>query len=308
MLTILTQPSSTDLTTLDRVKAELGITVATTDAIISDIISDISDEIVRFTQRVFAKAVYSETLPGFGSINLMLENTPILAVAQVLQDGGVITDSRIENAEAGLLQRDLGWTWTVGFIAGRSYGRAYGGSGRGRGVTQILTPHPVANSELPKFQVDYTAGYSLPGDDLVGVTTISVDSSDNSFNDSASGFPVLAVGDIIKTSGFGDAANNGSFTVVSATSAKIVVSATTLVTAGAGATVSILVRTLPRDVERAAIELAKSTFLSRERDPNIKSKKVGDLSITYGNGAGIDGGFGFPPRIAAALTRWRRII
>jgi len=298
MLTILTQPSSTDLTTLAKVKQDLGITNTTSDALLSDLISQISDEIVRFTQRSFAKSIFRETLAGFGGRNLVLKKTPVLAVSQILLDDGPITDSRIEDPDAGILQRDLGWVWTAGSILGSSLGF------RRHGLTQTLVGFVPANSELPRFQVDYTAGYSLPGDDIVAVVTVSVLAADNSFNDSASGFPVLAAGDLIRVSGFANAANNGTFTVATFTASKITVVETTLVDEGAGPTVSFLVRSLPGDLERNTIELVKSSFLSAQRDPTITSKKVGDLSIGYGSSVGSQ----FPPRVMASLTKWIRVV
>jgi hypothetical protein len=58
---------------------------------------------------------------------------------------------------------------------------------------------------------------------FAAVLTISAASADGSFNDSASGFPLLHVGDVITVSGFTTAGNNGRFKVVTATSAKITV-------------------------------------------------------------------------------------
>jgi hypothetical protein len=40
-------------------------------------------------------------------------------------------------------------------------------------------------------------------------------------------------------------------------------------------------RTLPHDLEDAAISLVRSMWLARERDPSVQSERVGDLSVTY---------------------------
>jgi hypothetical protein len=76
------------------------------------------------------------------------------------------------------------------------------------------------------------AGWSLPV--TVTAATISAASADNSFNDSGSGFGSIEPYQWIKASGFTNAANNGYFKVVSATSAKIAVSGGTLVNESSG--------------------------------------------------------------------------
>lgn len=74
---------------------------------------------------------------------------------------------------------------------------------------------------------------------ITAQTTVDADTTDDSFNDSGSGFAeVLAPGDHIIVAGFTEAANNGVHEVVSATNAKIVVT-TNLTTEAAGDSVTI---------------------------------------------------------------------
>lgn len=75
--------------------------------------------------------------------------------------------------------------------------------------------------------------------DSYSATTISAAASDNSFNDSASGFSGMAIGQYIPVTGFTEAANNGLFKIESITSSKIVVSGGTLVDEAAGDSVEI---------------------------------------------------------------------
>lgn len=82
-----------------------------------------------------------------------------------------------------------------------------------------------------------SAGWSSPV--TVTAATISAASADNSFNDSGSGFGSIVAGQWIKVRGFANAANNGYFKVVSKTSAKLVVSGGTLVTAAASPTITV---------------------------------------------------------------------
>lgn len=72
-------------------------------------------------------------------------------------------------------------------------------------------------------------------------TTISAANSDNSLNDSNSGFGSFSAGDLISVSGFTGASTtaNTDMVIVSATSAKIVVSGVTLIDDAAGESVTI---------------------------------------------------------------------
>jgi hypothetical protein len=64
-------------------------------------------------------------------------------------------------------------------------------------------------------------------------------------------------------------------------------------------------RTLPYDLEQAAVESAKSQYLGRKRDGSITSKSVGDLSVSYGTAGGE--GTALPPEAIGFLQRYRRV-
>jgi len=64
-------------------------------------------------------------------------------------------------------------------------------------------------------------------------------------------------------------------------------------------------RTLPNDLEHAALEGAKSLYLGRKRDGTIASKSVGDLSVTYRLRS--DMASNLPPESVGFLERYRRI-
>jgi hypothetical protein len=65
-------------------------------------------------------------------------------------------------------------------------------------------------------------------------------------------------------------------------------------------------RTLPADIEHAAVEAAKSLFLGRRRDGAISSKSVGALSVTYGS-APSGAAYAIPEESRGFLERYRRI-
>lgn len=78
---------------------------------------------------------------------------------------------------------------------------------------------------------------AFPGSPVtITAATISAASADNSFNDSGNGFVTAGfiAGQMIKTSGFSNSANNGYFVVSSVTAGKIIVTGGTLVVEAAG--------------------------------------------------------------------------
>ena len=123
--------------------------------------------------------------------------------------------------------------------------------------------------------------------------TVSATNSDNSFNDSASGFPVLTAGQVIKVAGFtGDTINNGFFIVVSRTTAKIVVVGATLVDDAAGETVTIDGSNLRNGV------VAKSFTLEKEYVDKIeflffKGMRVGQMTLNLAAQEIMNGTFTF---------------
>lgn len=106
-------------------------------------------------------------------------------------------------------------------------------------VVLTATPSPVTG---PGFVPQTLTGMVSIGQDKRGpAVTISADTTDDSFNDSANLFPMLYAGAKLFVSGFTNAPNNGVFTVLTRTAGKITVSAN-LTTEVAGASVTIVSR------------------------------------------------------------------
>ena len=99
-------------------------------------------------------------------------------------------------------------------------------------ITGIILSN-AASADTNSITIEFmpTGVYSITWLDTVSVIdtkiTISVDDTDNSFNDSASGFSNVEVGDLINVTGFTEAANNDSFRVTSVTTSKIIVADST---------------------------------------------------------------------------------
>jgi len=299
-VTVSSMAGSSRLTSRARVKAELEITASTWDAVFDDLIDQASAAIVSYCNRGFARASYVETLAGFGDIHLQLARTPIVSVSAVAdQNSSVITDYAIEDRERGWLYRRAGWLWSA-----QSYG------GLASGGAWLDVGYPLHRQEEPHYSVTYIGGYVLPSQYINAATTISAADSDDSFNDSASGFPAnLVAGDVVEASSFTAAADNGRFIVVSATTAKIVVDAA-LTTEAAGTARTLKFRPHADckrnldDVEKAAIECVKSWYLRRKDDSDVAEKQAGPMRVRYSETVGAS--TVLPPSCVGLLRPWVR--
>ncbi|MDK1020046.1 MAG: hypothetical protein QGD90_00220 [Candidatus Hydrogenedentes bacterium] len=107
---------------------------------------------------------------------------------------------------------------------------------------------------------------------LVRVTTVGVNTTDDSYNDSGSGLDIFEPGQTVRVTGFTDPANNGLKVVVSSTAAKLVV-AENLVTEAAGDTISIATvgPALPTDYTKKRLIAAVKTEGSANIIPYTQS-------------------------------------
>jgi hypothetical protein len=285
-LTITTRPQHKNLVDRAWLRRELSVGEEA-DPLLDDLERAATGVAERFCQREFGRGVFSETVPGYGGVTLMLSRTPVVAVTSVVHDGAIIADYVIDNPDVGTLYRALGWQWSAG-------------------TGWYLDSYIVPRSEEPVFTVVYTAGYLMPEDDVAS-KDLSVDASDKSFNlPVGQTFPLLVAGDVIESSGFGTAANNATWTVVSRTAQKVIVAESGLSTEAAAANPRALrVRTLPDDVTKAAIDICKGLYISRQRDPMVASRSITGLSVTYA--AAMAGGRALPPMAQALLAPWQRV-
>jgi hypothetical protein len=265
VLTILTAPKTKLLTTVAAVRSLAREALPTGWADSDHLIARVSDAIVNFCNRDFARVQVLETLPGFGNEYLTLTRCPVVAVSSVLYQGtDPVTDYTVEDPGAGLLYRAREWYWTanVGWRCDR---------------------YVVPNSERPDWWATYFGGWLLPDDDVSAAADISALAADASINSVSGAFPPLAPGDQVVVSGFTTAGNNGTFLVAStpaATAHKVPLVAT-LVNENAGASVSVAVRTLPYDVEEAAIESVIDWYRNGPTNRRLLQRQVGDLRLIY---------------------------
>src|SRR5579871_789891 len=209
LLSVTAAPRAVDLTLLATVKLELGISNSNDDAFIGKLITWASGAISRYCRgpnRTFSRRFLSEGVGSYGKSRLMVSETPVIALSSVSVDGVVLDPAMytLDNPEAGLIFNPIGWFPTEILGLPAVFAADYS-----------WMPDPP---NLTIIKVAYAAGFLLPSDDIQPVANrISAAAADNSFNIVNQKWPLLVPGDIIATSGFSNAANNGSFTVVSAT-------------------------------------------------------------------------------------------
>lgn len=295
-ITVSTPASTRRLTRAQTVIDELGGGDLQT---IERLIDQASAAIVRHCRREFARAAVVEVVPGNDLLEIQLSRTPIAKVTSVSIDGSTITDYSIGDREEGTLYRRDGWDWTAQRTPG------FAGHQRFPGFGQALV-----NREEPLISSSYTGGYLLPSQYLVNATTLSALASDDSFNDSASGFPPLLVaGDILVVSGFSIAANNGRFVVTGTpTRSKVTVSGDLTDETASPAAARTITFDPPdecpslHDVEKACIETVKDYFLSKG-GRQLTARTVSTISEQFQTGDAS-----LPPLAAALLRPWVRTV
>lgn len=151
-VTVIAPATTTLLTTLARAKAELGMTDATSDTILTDMITRASSAIARETRRVFGRETVVETLDGSGSRLLGLARTPIVSITEVLEDSVVVptADYSVEDAEAGAVYRADGWGASGGY--------------RMWGTEAFSSGYILPGLSTLRYAVTYVAGYVLPSE------------------------------------------------------------------------------------------------------------------------------------------------
>jgi hypothetical protein len=255
VLTLETWPKSTQLTTAATVLAETGIGVGDT-ALVSRMIDEATAGIESLTGRVFARSQWKQKLHGTGTVKMRLARRPVLRIDALVVDGVAADETAIE-----IIDADGGWI------------RLEGGFTR---------------SDRPTWEITYTAGFLLPGDDVTS-STISAAASDDSFNDTAGAFPSLLVaGDWIQAASFTAPADNGRHRVLAGSTASKILTSSSLVDEAAGAARSILLRNLPREIEREAIDWAKSLYDVRlaGSSAEIASEETPDYKVSYRSSSG----------------------
>jgi hypothetical protein len=151
--------ASNALTTVAKVKDDLGLTDSTKDSVVIRMINSASSAIENYCRRTFGRATETQTLRGSGTHELALARTPLVSITSVAFDGE--TDSsgnyKIHDADAGLVWKDSTWIPEPPWYPGAS-------------------GFPVVGAGERLYSVVYVGGYILPKDGKAdGTTTLPAD-------------------------------------------------------------------------------------------------------------------------------------
>lgn len=141
------------LTLTDTVKAELGISGASLDAVIERLINAASEEIERVAGgRHFERVTNQQDMVELrGSTKLVLPRAPIVSISAIAEldiQGNVSTTYastgyRVDDSLTGIVERPEGWESTAQLAWG-------------------VRGHLLPGSERPSIRVTYTAGWITP--------------------------------------------------------------------------------------------------------------------------------------------------
>jgi len=248
-VSIATPPASTALTTVARLKSEMGITSTDYDTFLAVLVTQATEQVYAWAGRPLYRAKWTETRNGSGRTQITLARYPIASLDSITYGEDTITDAIVESSASGIL------------FLGDAFTRAI---------------------DDTRWTFTYHAGYLLPGDDFDG--TASVNGTTEAYESSAlfTAAALLKAGDTIKASGFTNAANNG-LKIVSTTAATTSAITVTqnLTTEASAASRMLRLSNLPGWIERACIDLCKLAFKARDRDPAVSDVRIGDASVSW---------------------------
>ncbi len=135
------------LTTLARVKTELGISGTADDAHLQDLILASSDMLTSRCNRHFHYAPnWVDEVPSYGQHRLIVRHAPLLEVTSITYDGGLVDAGNYSISDAA-----KGWIFSRG--GWLSMGSLWGG---------VVQPFPYAGSEVNAYTIVYAGGYVTP--------------------------------------------------------------------------------------------------------------------------------------------------
>lgn len=287
-----TPPQQILLTTLARVRADLGLSASdpALDAYLSAKIEQASSAIASELDRPILRQRVRERFGGVGRTTIALEVTPVVAIEALDHDldGSVdlaLGDVVLENGEAGIVRHR--WTWPTD--APRVMG---------------LTIDRIAAAGETPWTLTYVGGWLSAADDI---SASGVSALGRRLTMPAGAIaPLLASGEQIVAAGFSQPSNNRRMIVTGRTESTIDVAVDLQAeTAGPGATIEV--RNLPGALERLAMDAIRSWYYARKRDPSIRSERIGDWSATYGKAA-EDQDEALPGTVLKGLDRFRRLM
>lgn len=320
------------LTVLERVRADLGLSVTTSDEKILRAINSASALIERYCGRIFWRdTAVEEDVAGYGTTQMRLARRPINSIDSIDFNSDEIDsgDYSISDAGAGLVTKIGGWHWTAylandisrGILPGTErqlYTATYDGGwytpgqARARG-TITFTDVPTADDDMVVNLTTITAKAATPGDNEFLIAADARASCDNlaaaiNAGDESDNVRAWRVGLAVVVEWLeGGADGNGVIFTESMDNA--LADGTGLL----GGTQTGVTQTLPDDLEDACAEFARSIFLAKNRDPSVVNERLTTWSASYGMGGGkgiSQGGraAGFPNAVARVIDLYKALV
>jgi len=142
------------LTTREKVKSHLGITGATDDVLINQLIDEVSAGVELYCGRTFESATYTEYLDGTGTAEIYLEQRPVTAITTVHVDSGGMAGHASD-----AFDDESEWDIGVDFFP-----RRLDETERNRGLLRSF--RQPWHEGYANIKVVYVAGYSVIPEDL----------------------------------------------------------------------------------------------------------------------------------------------
>jgi hypothetical protein len=172
MLTVTTPATTHDLTVLETVRAELGITDRAEDENLARWITEASRVIAEYCNRVFARETVSETFRlATRKSDFLLSRYPVVSIASVVENGETLVATDYEfTSDTGVLTRLRGDTptcWPPGKIV-VTYSAGYGlltdlPYGIERAAITLVKQYRFANARDPQLRSENIDGIGSAG-------------------------------------------------------------------------------------------------------------------------------------------------
>lgn len=272
----------TGLTTVAKVKSYLHITGSEDDTLIGNLIARMSDEMETFCNRKFLSQAFTEVYDGNGLTSLQLDNFPITRITRIaIGERNAMTlkntASDASSATVEVLSNSLRIIVTGGASASdQSYDltnasydtiaevvAAINSFGNGWTATVLSTYAAFVSVDL----IDRFAAYAL--DSLVTLSIPAKSKTDYTVD--------AARGELYVSDGFAKGYQNVYVDY----------------TAGYS--------TIPDDLEEICLEMVAEVYRESERDPTLRSEKLGDYTWVAQETKGA------LSKHQSRLARWRRI-
>lgn len=298
LIRVLDPAPSRLLATLSDVKEVLKVSGSGDDQVITRILQRASGAIEAAVGRPLVRQHYLEAVPAWGKGRVRTSRFPIAGTPTARRMVDPFED--FDKAASALEEiQDL-------YVRDRAAGTletAEGIVGTSRFLQDLGEPQLLPGSALPLIRIDYWAGWHPPA--TLSAQAAEFAAADSSITLASSTWSdFVRPGDEVEISGTDS--NDGRQTVATKAGVKITVYGTIANESAASAVFDF--RDLPEDLEEACLTLCRRAWRGRGRDPELASKKVGDLSLSWRT-PGADGSRrGLPAEVDEVVSAYADVV